>query len=84
MLIANPLESLESLERLKSLQSLESLQSLQNIEMYKSDYRDVKIRPDSVVYCDIPYKGTDKYFNDFNVDTLLLQEQTICRFIKIS
>jgi hypothetical protein len=69
--ILQRLQRLESLERLKSLQSLESLQSLQslqNIEMYKSDYRDVKIRPDSVVYCDIPYKGTSKYFNDFNYE----------------
>lgn len=62
------LQSLQSLQRLQSLQNIESLQSLQNIEMYKSDYRDVKIRPDSVVYCDIPYKGTDKYFNDFNYE----------------
>lgn len=62
------LEILESLKRLERLQSLESLESLQNIEMYKSDYRDVKIRPDSVVYCDIPYKGTNKYFNDFNYE----------------
>ena len=62
------LERLESLEILERLQILERLERLQNIEMYKSDYRDVKIRPDSVVYCDIPYKGTNKYFNDFNYE----------------
>ena len=25
------------------------------------DYREVKIEPDSVVYCDIPYEGTADY-----------------------
>ena len=46
------------LERLQSLQSLERLQSL---EVYAGDYRDVEIPADSVVYCDIPYRGTSEY-----------------------
>ena len=51
-------ESLQSLERLQSLQSLESLESL---ESYCGDYRSITIEEDSVIYCDIPYVGTDGY-----------------------
>ncbi len=55
------LQSLERLQRLQSLESLESLQSLQSLECLRGDYRDVKIKPDSLIYCDIPYKDTDGY-----------------------
>lgn len=58
------LESLESLERLESLESLQSLQSLerlQSLEKFRGDYRNVKIQPDSLIYCDIPYKNTAEY-----------------------
>ena len=44
-----PLQSLQSLERLESLESLEL------------DYQEVPIPENSVIYCDIPYKGTDEY-----------------------
>ena len=30
------------------------------------DYRNVEIKENSVVYCDIPYKGTSEYLNKFN------------------
>lgn len=46
------LESLERLQRLERLQSLESK---------VGDYQSVDIPTDSVIYCDIPYKGTDVY-----------------------
>jgi site-specific DNA-adenine methylase len=52
------LQSLESLER---LQSLERLDSLGRLELSNLDYRNVKIEEDSVIYCDIPYKGADGY-----------------------
>ena len=64
------LQSLQSLQRLQSLQSLQSLQrlqrlqrlqSLQSLEKFRGDYRDVKIQPDSLIYCDIPYKNTAEY-----------------------
>ena len=55
------LQSLQSLERLQSLQSLQSLERLQSLEVYAGDYRDVEIPADSVVYCDIPYRGTSEY-----------------------
>lgn len=67
------LQSLENLQNLKSLQSLQSLQSLESLERlqslegfervktYTGDYQAVEILEDSAVYCDIPYKGTNKY-----------------------
>ena len=55
------LQSLQSLERLQRLQSLQSLESLQRLETVRGDYRAVKIPAGSVVYCDIPYVGTQGY-----------------------
>ena len=43
------------------LQSLERLQRLQSV---RGSYDDVSILPDSVIYCDIPYRGTDPYGKD--------------------
>ena len=60
------LQRLESLQRLQSLQSLESLQSLQRLQRLQGSYEDVEILPDSVIYCDIPYKGTDEYIGGFD------------------
>ena len=54
----NDLERLQSLERLERLQSLESLQRL---EQFSTDYQNVEIYKDSVIYCDIPYEGTEVY-----------------------
>jgi len=71
------LEQLERLQQLKQLQQLESLErlgglkklnSLQNPKLFFSakDYRQVEILPNSVVYCDIPYKGTAEYTVKFD------------------
>ena len=72
-MIARPdvhhLESLSRLLSLKRLQSLQSLQSslqslqssLQSLQSCKEDYQNIKILPHSTVYCDIPYKGTNRY-----------------------
>lgn len=49
------LQSLESLERLQRLQSLERL------EYTNKPYNDVEIEPESLIYCDIPYKNTAEY-----------------------
>ena len=51
---SQPLEQLECLIRLQELQQLQRLQQ---------DYRTVNILPNSVIYCDIPYKGTNGYSN---------------------
>ncbi len=58
------LERLQSLERLESLQRLESLERLQSLESLTTSFKSyeaVEIPNGSVVYCDIPYKGTDCY-----------------------
>lgn len=55
------LQSLESLQRLDRLQRLERLQRLQKLTFTNQDYREIEIKNNSVVYCDIPYKGTEQY-----------------------
>ena len=61
------MQSLECLERLQSLERLERLQSLERLERLQSlDYRRVRIKSNSVIYCDPPYKNTSKYTIDFN------------------
>lgn len=39
----------------------QGLQSLQSLETTFKDYRRLEIEPDSVIYCDPPYKGTAGY-----------------------
>ena len=56
--ISEILQNLNSLERLESLESLESLERL---EQFSTDYAEIEIKKDSIIYCDIPYKGTDGY-----------------------
>lgn len=58
------LQSLQNLQRLQSLERLERLQclqSLQRLEIMQGDYRSVPLPSDCVVYCDIPYRNTDRY-----------------------
>ena len=56
------LESLERLQRLESLESLQSLESLESLQSFRGSYEKIKIRPDSVIYCDIPYRNKDEYY----------------------
>lgn len=46
---------------MQRLQSLQSLQSLQRLQSFSTDYQNIEIKKDSVIYCDIPYEGTDRY-----------------------
>lgn len=55
------LQSLQRLQRLQRLQMRQSLESLQRLQKFRGDYRSVKIKPDSLIYCDIPYKNTAEY-----------------------
>lgn len=48
---------LERLERLQSLQSLERLQRL--LTVTQTDFAQVEIPDNAIVYCDIPYRGTN-------------------------
>lgn len=62
------LERLQSLERLERLESLQRLKSLQRLESLTGDYQSIAIMPDSVVYCDPPYRGTSGYKTAFDYD----------------
>lgn len=63
------LQKLQQLEQLERLQQLEQLEQLQRLSITNLDYRDVAIQKNSVVYCDIPYKGMAKYDkNEFDHD----------------
>src|SRR5690606_33556363 len=70
------LEQLQHLERLEQLQHLERLEQLQHLEQlqqnklnfYSGSYEKVEIKKDSIVYCDIPYKGTGEYDKNKNFD----------------
>lgn len=58
-------KSLQSSEGLERLQHLERLERLQ---VTSSDYREMRFEPDSVIYCDIPYIGTNSYKAGFDHD----------------
>jgi len=60
------LERLQQLQQLERLQQLQQLQQLQRLELTNLDYRKVEIKPNSVIYCDIPYQRTTDYGNIFN------------------
>lgn len=60
-------EALNRIERITNLSSLERVNNLNNlnglngIKFSCSDYREIKIKENSVIYTDIPYKGTSGY-----------------------
>ena len=62
------LEHLERLQHLEHLERLQHLESLERLQQTSSDYRDMRFEPDSVIYCDIPYIGTNKYKAGFDHD----------------
>ena len=55
------LQSLESLGRLQSLESMKGLESLESLQISQKSYDEVEIKPNSVIYCDIPYENTMGY-----------------------
>jgi len=55
------LQQLQQLERLERLERLQRLQRLQRLEFTSQSYDKLKIKPDSVIYCDPPYVGTAQY-----------------------
>ena len=44
----------------------ERLESLERLESYSQSYDTINIKPDSIIYCDIPYRNTDAYSTEFN------------------
>ena len=69
--INTSLQSLESFTRLQSLERLNQLTKLGNIGFSVNTnsglYDSVAIKPNSVIYCDIPYRNTEGY-NEFEFD----------------
>lgn len=55
------LNSLEAVTRLKRIQNLQNIQGNNKLSAFTLSYDEIKIKPDSVIYCDIPYKDTDEY-----------------------
>ena len=63
------LRRLQHLERLQRLQRLQHLQHLERLQLTSLSYSDVKIKENSIIYCDPPYKGTEEYQKgNFNHD----------------
>lgn len=61
-------KQLEQLERLERLQQFEQLGQLEQLHFSTQSYEEVSIKKDSIIYCDIPYKGAGGYgqFFDYN------------------
>lgn len=60
----NPEKKTGQLKQLKQLQQLEQLEQLKQLErlyFHEGSYIEVPIKENSIVYCDIPYKGTSEY-----------------------
>ena len=51
----------QRLQRLQSLQSLERLERLERLETSCKSYNEIEIKPNSIIYCDIPYVNTNSY-----------------------
>ena len=57
----NRLQTNERLQSLLQLESLQRLESVKRLEIFSASYDEIEIKPNSVVYCDIPYSQTNKY-----------------------
>lgn len=55
------LQPLERLQSFQSFQTFQPFQRLQTLAVHSKDYRDIEIKDNSVIYCDIPYLGTTNY-----------------------
>ena len=51
---------IESIRKI-DMQSLERLESLESLESSQKSYDEIEIKANSVIYCDIPYRGTTGY-----------------------
>lgn len=56
----------QGIEQLSCLQSFERLERLERLEYSCLSYEKVPIEEDSVIYCDPPYSGTNKYTVEFD------------------
>jgi len=54
------------------------------LEFHSKSYDKVEIKPNSVIYCDPPYKGTADYLNKFDHDKFLDWASSIATPVYIS
>lgn len=52
---------LESLLHLRRLQMLECITDIERLSVSQGDYSAIKFQPNSIIYCDPPYRGTSGY-----------------------
>lgn len=75
-------ESVGRMFRLQHIDSLKRIKDIQNTgtrqwHFSRGSYDDVKIKNNSVIYCDIPYRGTAEYISgDFDYDKFYKWRQT--------
>ena len=55
-------------QQLQSLERLQNLESLERLESFNKSYDEIEIEKDSVIYCDIPYEGTEGYLTEFDFE----------------
>lgn len=52
---------IDKLQGLHSLRRLQSLESLERLETSCKSYNEIEIKPNSIIYCDMPYFNTNSY-----------------------
>lgn len=62
--VRNVSQNLLNLERLNEF----SASGFRNVILTNKSYEDIDTEPDSVIYCDPPYTGTEQYRNRFSVE----------------
>jgi len=62
------LQVLQQLQQLERLQQLENLENLEQLNFSALSYEKLKIKQNSVIYCDPPYRGAEGYLNVFDHD----------------
>lgn len=55
------LQSTQNTVRVQEIANISGNDNLNNLERYVGSYDQVPIKPNSVLYCDIPYENTAKY-----------------------
>lgn len=64
----NRLRSNESLQSLIQLESVQRLESVKRLEIFSASYDEIKIKSNSIIYCDIPYSNTKMYSSSKKFD----------------
>jgi site-specific DNA-adenine methylase len=57
--------NVNQLQQLQALEQLQQLERLERLTITSLSYEQVEIKPNSIVYCDIPYSGTADYGGSF-------------------